>query len=124
MLLEFGFLFMELKNEFQEHTGSKQVKIFITGKQRAPSTDTGRGRESPPFLLFYGGFYFLRMGIPTWGPDIFPFSRWPCPGIYIRPYPIEDLETAMPHKFYDYFVLLSPRLGVAIPLIPSPSVKG
>ena len=45
MLPESGFLFMEPKNELQEHKGSK---VFITGKQTAPSSDMGRGKESPP----------------------------------------------------------------------------
>ena len=52
MLLESGFLFTELKNELLEHTGGKQAKIFIIGRQRAPSTDTGRGRKSPHSLIF------------------------------------------------------------------------
>ena len=37
------------KNELWEHTGSKQAKVFITGKQIASSTDTGRGKKSPTF---------------------------------------------------------------------------
>ena len=52
MLPESGFLFMEPKKELLELTGGKHVKVFITGKQIAPSTDTGRGRKSPPSLIF------------------------------------------------------------------------
>ena len=44
-------------------------KAFITGKQIAPRA-AGRGEESLPPLLSYGGFYPLKMGgIPTWGPE-------------------------------------------------------
>ena len=64
-----------------------------------------------PFVLWR--FLVLKDGIPTWGPDIIPFSHWPCPVTCIRAYPIGVLEIDMPHKFYGYFVLLSPRLGVA-----------
>ena len=60
MLSESEFLFTKLKNELGEHTGSKQAKVFMAGKQRAPSTDTGRGRRSPAFQLFCGGFYLLK----------------------------------------------------------------
>ena len=78
MLSESVFLFTEPKNELWEHThtGSKQEKVFITGKQIAPGMDTGM--EESPFLLFYGGFYFLKTGVPTWGPHISSFSSWPC----------------------------------------------
>ena len=60
MLPESGFLFTELKNELREHTGSKQAKVFLTGKQRAPSTDPGRGRKSPPSYCSWG-FYFFNL---------------------------------------------------------------
>jgi len=74
-------------------------------------------KELPLFQLLHGGFYFLRTGIPTWDLDIIHFSHWPCPITYIRPYSIRAktgvLEVAMPYKFYGYFVLLSPRLGVS-----------
>ena len=56
MLPESGFLFTEPKNELHEHTGGKQAKVFITGKQTATRTETGRERKSPPFLLFCRGF--------------------------------------------------------------------
>ena len=122
MLPESGFLFTEPKNELREHTGGQASQVFITGEQTAPSTDW-EGEEESPFTLFYGGFYFLRMGVPTWGLDIVPVSDWPCPAPYSQPYPIGVLEMNMPPKFYGYFVL-SPRLQVAFPLNPSPSVKG
>lgn len=112
ILPESRFLFSELKNELQ-HTGSKQAQVFITGQQIAPSTDTRRGKKSPPFLSFDGSFYFLRTGVTTWGPDIISFSHWPYPVIYIRSYPVGVLEMDTPHKFYGYLVLLSPRLGFA-----------
>ena len=35
---------------FTNIQGSKQAKVFITRKQIAPSTDTGKGRKSPPFF--------------------------------------------------------------------------
>ena len=47
-LPEFGFLFTQPKNEFHEHTGSKQV--FITGKQIASRT-SGIGEKSPPPIV-------------------------------------------------------------------------
>lgn len=78
MLFESGFLFTELKNEYQEYTGSKQAQVFITGRQTAPRTDC-EGEEEFPFLLFYGCFYVLRTGVPTWGSDTSSFSHWPCP---------------------------------------------
>lgn len=53
------FLFTEPKDELQEHTqATSKQKVVTTGKQTAPSTDTGRGRKSSPFLLFCGSFYF------------------------------------------------------------------
>ena len=48
VLPESGFLFTEPKNELHEYTGSKQAKVFIIGKQIAPSIDSGSGRKSPP----------------------------------------------------------------------------
>ena len=68
MLLESKFLFMEPKNEFWEHTGGKQAKVFITGKQIAPSTDTGRRKRVPPFycsmeVLFFGGVSLVFLGL-------------------------------------------------------------
>lgn len=89
-----------------------ESKDFITEEQIAPIPDAGKGRKCFPFLLFYGSFYFLRKEVPMWGPGIILFSRWPCPVICIRPYQIGVLEMDRPHKFYGYFVLLSPRLGV------------
>ena len=52
-------------------------KKSITGKQIAPSKDTG-GEESPS-SNFLRGFYFLKTRVPTWDPDISSFSHWPCP---------------------------------------------
>ena len=54
------FLFMEPKSEFHEHTGSKQAKVFITGKQIAPCTDTGTRRKSPPLTIVLWGSLFLK----------------------------------------------------------------
>lgn len=52
MLPESGFLLPEPKNELGEHIGSRQAKVFIIGRQIAPSTETGRGRKSPLSLIF------------------------------------------------------------------------
>ena len=60
------------------HTGSKQAKILYNGKGNSSSTDTEKGRKSPPFSNFLR-FYLLKMGVPVWGPDISSFSHWPCP---------------------------------------------
>ena len=59
MLWESGFLFMKLKNELQEHTGSKCV--FITGKQIAPRA-AETGEKIPCSLLSYRGFHPLKLG--------------------------------------------------------------
>ena len=56
MLLESGFWYTEPKNELLEHTGSKHTRVFITGKQIAPSADPGRGKKSPPFYCCMGIF--------------------------------------------------------------------
>ena len=123
MLPESGFQFWEPKNELQEHTqaASKQ-KSWLQESKQLPAQILRRGGRAP-FLLFYGGFSFLRSGVPTWGLDIIPFSPWACPLPCIRPYPTGVLEMSLPHTFYAYFVFPSPRLGVAVPLIPSPSVN-
>ena len=73
ILPEFSnILFMEPKNELCEHTGGKQAKVFITGKQISSSTDTGMGRESPfPTVLWR--LLFLKYRVPMWGPDIIFF---------------------------------------------------
>ena len=70
---------MEPKNELHEHTGSKQAKVFITGRQTAPSTDTGRGGSITLSSNFLRRFYLLKTGVPTWSPAISPSSYWPCP---------------------------------------------
>ena len=118
MLPESGFLFTEPKSVLHEHTntGSKQ-KTLLQESRKLPAQMLGAEERAAPFQLFHGGFYFLRTGIPTWDLDIIRFSHWPCPITYIRPYSIRPktgvLEVAMPYKFYGYFVLLSPRLGVS-----------
>ena len=70
----------EPKNELHKHiqAASKQ-KVFISGKQIAPSTDTGRGRKSPPLYCSVEVFNLLKIGVPKWGPAVCSFSHWPCP---------------------------------------------
>ena len=58
------------RTKLHEHTGSKQAKVFITGAQIAPSQHRhwgGGGRVT--FSIVPRGFYFLKTGVPTWGPD-------------------------------------------------------
>ena len=43
-------------------------KVFIKEKQIAPRT-AGRGEKRPLSLPSYRGFYSLKMGVPTWGPE-------------------------------------------------------
>ena len=98
MLPESRFLFTEPKNEFCEHTGSKQAKVFITGKQIAPSTDIGRGRKNPPFYsteVFISLRQRYQCGVQI--PVLFPIglAQFTC----ISPCPVEVLEGNMPSKF-------------------------
>ena len=60
MLPEFRDLFMELKNEPQEHMGSKQTKSLLQESKQLPG-QAGRGEKSPPSLLSHRGFYPLKM---------------------------------------------------------------
>jgi len=48
---ESRFMFTQLKNELLEHTGGKQARVFIAGRQIAPCTDTRRGRKSSGSLI-------------------------------------------------------------------------
>ena len=99
MLLESGFLFTHLKNEFFIYTGSKQAKSLLLRKSKQLPGQTGRGKKSPPlycpigvFPLKDGGYqYGVQKGVV--------FSYWPCPVTYISPCPIGVLEMEMPHKF-------------------------
>ena len=120
MLPESRFLFAELKNELRQCKGGQTSKSLYYRKANSSQHRHWEGEEeSPPLPIVLCRFLFLKDGIPTWGLDIISFSHWPCPVTYIRPYPIGVLEMDMPHKLHGCFVLLSPRLGVAIPLIPS-----
>ena len=112
MLPESRFLFMQPKNELHEHTGGKQAKV-LENKQPRHRQREGE-EESPHFLLFYGGFYFLRTGGTNLESRHHSFSHWPCPVTYIRPCSIGFLEMDMPDRFDGYFILLFPRLGVTI----------
>ena len=46
MLLESGFLFMQLKNELREHTGSKQAKSLLQESKQLLGL-LGGGKEPP-----------------------------------------------------------------------------
>ena len=61
MLLESRFLFMQPKNELCEHIGSKQVEVFISGKQIAPAQTLGGGGRVP-LPIFLWRFLFLKDG--------------------------------------------------------------
>ena len=65
MLPASGFLFTQLKNEFYEHTASKQVKSLLQDSTQLPG-QAGRGKKSP-LLLSYRGFYPLKMEVPHMG---------------------------------------------------------
>ena len=104
-----------------EHTGGKQASLYYRKANSSQHRHWKWEEESPiPIVLWK---FLLKDEVPRRVLDIIPFPHWPCPVIYIRPYPVGLLEMDMPHKFYGYFVLC-PRLGVAIHLIPSLSVKG
>ena len=57
MLLEFTFLFTELKNELCKLTDSKQAKFLYNSSQ-----DSWEGEEESPSLLSYRGFLSLKDG--------------------------------------------------------------
>ena len=101
---------MELKNELGERTGREQAEVFITGRQTAPSTDTGR--EESPRPLFYGCFYHLKTGVPMWGPDIRSSSHCPV-YLYGALSRRDSVELGVLRKFYGASALLCPRLRVA-----------
>ena len=62
--------------------------ILITGRLLPPSVspiDTGRGEEASPSLLSYRGFYPLKMGVPTWGPEEYGFLPLALPSYLYQP---------------------------------------
>ena len=76
---------MEMKNELRKHTGIEQAKVFITGKQIAPSTDTGRERKSPPSVALLKFLSLYQHGVQI--SILFPIGL--ALFAYIGPCPIE-----------------------------------
>lgn len=106
------------------HMGSKQAKDFVIEKQRALGMNTERGKRNSPFLLFYGGFLFFKDGGTNVGSRHHSFFPLALSSHLYQALSNRSLSDGMPHKFYGYFVLLPPRLGVTIPLLSSLSVQG
>ena len=55
MVLESRFLFMELKNELQEHADSNQAKILLPEDKLLPGQEE-RGKKGPPLYCPIGVF--------------------------------------------------------------------
>ena len=53
-------------------TQTIRKRLYNRKVKKLPAQTVGGGIESP-FLLFYGGFYFLRMVVPRWHLNIIIF---------------------------------------------------
>lgn len=107
MLLESRVLLSELKEELQEHSGSRQAKSS-SQESKQLSGQLG-GEEELPSLLSYRGFYPLKMGGTNMGSrKMWFFSHWLCPITYIHPCPIGILGVGMSRKSHGFFALFFP----------------
>ena len=94
-----------------------EIKQSLYYRKANSSQDCWEQGEEPPSLLSYRGFYPLKGGMPTWGPERCDFFPLVLSSYLISSCPIGVLGVEMSHKFYDVFALLFPQT-VTITLIP------